>query len=141
MRWTKLNTTFDADPNAPEPRVAVSGDTVQVRFFLNSFIWDDVADDDEAELTFIDVIKYRIGSTNDEGFYRGQCRFSTTGIEWGNFYHLDESNWQNSFPTDAVIISDPQSMSAPKHYLFYFRDETFECIARRYEFQRLARGK
>ena len=139
MRWTKLNTTFDAEPNAPDPRVSVQGDVVRVRFFLNPFIWDDVQDDDEAELTFESVTKYRLGSTNDEGFYRGQSRFSKTGIAWGNFYELSESGWQNSFPGDGVVVSEPNT-TALKHYLFYFRDETFECIAHRYEFRRLGRG-
>ena len=63
MQWTKLNITFDADPNAPCPRVAISGTDVVVRFFLNPFIWDDVQDQDEATLEFHDVLMYRLGST------------------------------------------------------------------------------
>src|SRR4051812_46334239 len=102
MRWTKLNTTFDAQPNAPHPRVGIEGDIVRVRFFLNPFIWEDIQDDDEAELIFEGVTMYRLGETNDEGFYRGQCRFSKTGIPWGQFYELSESNWQNNFPGDGV---------------------------------------
>jgi hypothetical protein len=140
MRWTKLNTRFDAEPNAPDPRVSAQGDVVRVRFSLNPFIWDDVQDGDEAELVFEGATMYRLGSTNDEGFYRGQCRFSKTGIAWGDFDELSESNWQHSFPADRIAISEPKDTTALKYYLFYFRDETFECIAQRYEFRRLGRG-
>jgi hypothetical protein len=118
MNWTKLNTTFDAEPNAPHPRVVVSGSNVAVRFFLNPFIWDDVEDNDEATLTFHGVLMYRLGSTNDEGFYRGQCRFSNTGIAWGDFYELQESDWQYSFPEDGIVVSPMLSGDLSlKHYL------------------------
>jgi len=140
MYWTKLNTTFDAEPNGPQPRVKVCGTSITVQFFLNSYIRDDIEEDDEAELTFHDTLMYRLGPTNDEGFYKGQCRFSATGIKWGEFYELAGSNWQRSFPTDR-IVTGPALLEKPdlKHYLYYFRDETFECIAKGYEFQRLAR--
>jgi hypothetical protein len=141
MRWTKLNTTFDAEPNAPDPRVTVDGDLVTVRFFLNPFIWADVQDGDEAELIFRRVLMYRLGATNDEGFYRGQCRFSSSGIKWGDFYELHESNWMQWFPADKVVVSSRNEEAGLKHYLFYFRDETFECVAHGHEFQRMKRGR
>lgn len=138
MHWTKLNTNFDAEPNAPTPRVWLNGSSVVVRFFLNPFIWKDVEENQEACLVFHNAHLYRLGSTNDEGFYLGQCRFSGTGIEWGNFYELHDSNWRQDFPLDRVTLS-PNACAASdfKHYLFYFRDETFECIAMGFEFERL----
>ena len=138
MHWTKLNTTFDAEPNAPEPRVHVYGNIITVRFFLNSFIWKDVEAGEEAVLTFRDVFMYRLGPTNDEGFYKGQCRFSSSGIEWGHFYELEQSDWRNSFPEDRVVV-DPTMAEMPglRHYLYYFRDETFECLAKSYDFGRV----
>ncbi len=97
---------------------------------MNSFIHDDVTKDDSGILTFNSVYKYRLGPTNDEGFYRGQCRFSKTGIEWGNFYNIIDSNWENDFPNDEIIINPNfKSDKRLNHFLFYFRDETFECIA------------
>ena len=141
MRWTKLNTTFDADPNSPRPRVTVAGDRVTIEFFLNSFIWNDVQPDDKATLTFTGAFVYRLGSTNDEGFYRGQCRFSESGIGWGDFYELHDSRWQQGFPADKVVLAVPGVVpTGMKHYLYYFRDETFECVAQNYEFQRIGRG-
>ena len=141
MRWTKLNTGFDAEPNAPIPRVTVNGCDVLVRFFLNPFIWGDVQEQDEAALLFHDVFMCRIGSTNDEGFYRGQCRFSNTGIPWGDFYELQESDWQRTFPDDLVMVL-PSLIGDPrlKHYLYYFRDQTFECLAKGFDYRRLGRA-
>ena len=142
MRWTKLNTTFDAEPNAPRPRVFVVGGNVTVRFFLNPFVRSDVHEGDEGLLTFRGVLMYRLGPTNDEGFYRGQCRFSHSGIAWGDFYELHGSAWQETFPADRVLVStclkDDPSL---RHYLFYFRDETFECIAKGVQFHLCARGE
>lgn len=139
MRWTKLNVTFDAEPNGPEPRVSVEGDIATVRFFLNPYIWDDVEDGDEGELVFAGVVMYRLGATNDEGFYRGQCRFSKTGISWGDFYELFDSQWETNFPRDRVIVSTPKEPSQLHHYLYYFRDHTFECIAHSWQFWRVGR--
>jgi hypothetical protein len=105
---------------------------------LNPFIRDDVNDGDEAALLFHDVFMYRLGSTNDEGFYRGQCRFSHSGIPWGEFYELQESDWQRTFPNDRIVVQPKLGSDLHlKHYLFYFRDETFECIARSFEFRRV----
>jgi hypothetical protein len=141
MRWQKLNTTFDADPNSPMPKVTITGDQVTVEFYLNHYIWDDVQPGEKAMLTFSGTYMYRLGSTNDEGFYRGQCRFSGTGIAWGDFYELDESLWQQSFPSDRIVLGVPGVLTAGlKHFLYYFRDETFECVAQGYEFRRIGRA-
>ena len=137
MKFIKLNINWDAEPNAPMPILEIPGigDSIRVSFYLNSFIHDDVDEEDKGILEFINCYKYRLGATNDEGFYRGKCRFSKTGIEWGNFYMIEESNWKSDFPCDEKIINknllcNPQL----NHYLFYFRDETFECIAESYKF-------
>jgi hypothetical protein len=86
-------------------------------------------------LEFTRCLKYRLGVTNDEGFYLGQYRFSRTGVQWGNFYHIIDSNWITEFPKDEVLV-DRSIDNNPllNHYLFYFRDETYECIAESYRF-------
>jgi len=90
MEFIKQNNGWDAEPNAPAPKIEIEEVTsnLLLSFYLNAFIHDDVDEDDIGVLEFNNCFKYRIGSTNDEGFYRGQCRFSNTGIEWGNFYKM-----------------------------------------------------
>lgn len=84
---------------------------------------------DWGEITFSCCSRYRLGPTNDEGWCRGQCRFSKIAPAWGQFYEVTGDlllekgvlNWH-------FLSSDSQPDS--KHFLFYFRDETFECDAR-----------
>ena len=89
MKWTKLNLTFDAEPNAPAPQVSVVGRDIRLVFYLNPFIWPDVHEEDKGCLLFHDCLKYRLGSTNMDGFYFGQSKYSNTGIQWGDFYVLE----------------------------------------------------
>jgi len=136
MRWTKLNTTFDADP-VDSPRVLAGERGVQVIIWMNPSEEHDVLEGEKAEIYFRGAHCFRVGSPNDEGFYRGQCRFSKSGLPWGAFYELHESGWETTFPVDKRIISPASSHANLKHYLWHFHDETFECIAEYYEFRRL----
>ena len=121
-----LNTDWNAEPNAPEPRVTVSGGTLQLDFFLNPFAYD--AEEEEiARIVFEKCTLWRLGATNDEGWYRGQCRFSQLAPRWGEFYEITG---------DALLAHDglawnktASSARAARHFLFYFRDDTFECRA------------
>jgi hypothetical protein len=81
-------------------------------------------------LTFKNCKRYRLGRTNDEGWYRGQCRFSGVAPAWGEFYEV---------PGDLKLgaLKDPWVELKPgtdkdSHFVFYFRDETFECDAESY---------
>lgn len=138
MNFIKLNSNWDAEPNAPMPKVESDNETskIKVSFYLNAFIHKDVEEEDKGVLEFEDCYKYRLGATNDEGFYRGQCRFSKTGVQWGNFYQIEDSKWVENFPDDEIMIDNSLENSIDlNHYLFYFRDNTFECIARSCSFK------
>jgi hypothetical protein len=136
-KFVKHNNGWDAEPNAPMPSVELleGVPAIKLSFYLNSFIYDDVDEEDKGILEFYNCYQYRIGATNDEGFYRGQCRFYKSGIEWGHFYNIIESTWRKDFPSDKIIVENTL-VDSPNlnHYLFYFRDETFECIAESYNF-------
>jgi hypothetical protein len=127
--FERLNGDWNADPNSPLPRVAVEGQDVSVSFYLNAYLYPQFQEGQCARLRFSDCWRYRLGPTNDEGWYRGQCRFSGVAPQWGEFYEasgdlkLDHPSlqWQGG-PASAGLPS--------KHFLFYFRDETFECDAR-----------
>ena len=76
-----------------------------------------------------------MGQPNDEGFYcHNESRYAQYGVEWGEFYLVNESDWKTNFP-DVQIIDGSIQTDGLNHYLFYFRDETFEVIAESYSFQ------
>lgn len=130
--FERLNLGWNADPNAPEVNIQISGNDVIVRFFPNTSQYSAFSEGDIAVLTFHDCLKYRYGSPNDEGFYFfGESRYRSCGVEWGNFYLVRDSNPNDPFP-DTVYVSD-QRHDDMKHYLFYFRDGTFECFAGDYD--------
>lgn len=127
--FVKLNFEWNADPNVPEPSVRVEGWDVLVKFYVNPYLFSEFSEQEIGILRFANCQKFRLGSPNDHGWYLGQCRFSKLAPEWGEFYAvagnpelLDApADWQN-------LQSDSHSGN---HFLFYFRDETFECVAER----------
>lgn len=132
IEFEQLNIDWNAEPNAPEVTVSVLGNNVEVRFFLNNLQYGNFDEQNIARLVFHDCLQYRYGSPNDEGFFIfNQSRFKKLGVKWGEFYLVHNSDWEKVFP-DRVHVSD-QPLDGLKHFLFYFKDGTFECIAKDYE--------
>jgi hypothetical protein len=134
MEFTKLNIDWNAEPNVPEEKITVIGDTVIVEFYLNYFVYNRFAEDDKGKLTFTGCHKYSTKGTNDEGYYMGQHRYKYEDLPWGEFYKL-ETDWSIDFAADPVILSDPNNKERLNHYLFFFRDSTFECVAADYKIE------
>lgn len=134
MKFKQLNKKWEAEPNASDPRIIIEENKLILRFYLNAFIYSD-NEEDVGSLELDNCYMYRLGATNDEGFYKGECRFSDSGIEWGEFYLLEDSGWEDPFPSDRIYKNKNIDKKILKHYLFYFRDETFECMASGYNFK------
>ena len=131
--FRQLNAGWNAEPNAPDPRVAVEGQDVVVMFLMNSFQFPQFTPEDVGRLRFISCQRYRLGPTNDEGWYRGQCRFSKAAPRWGEFYEVGGDLRLAECSNDWVEIGPAENNS--RHFLFYFRDETFECDASDWRFE------
>jgi hypothetical protein len=139
--FQKLNTDWNADPNSPDPQVQVDGNDVNLSFLVNSFIYPQFNEGDLAELRFHNCCTYRLGRTNDEGWYRGQCRFSGIAPEWGEFYevsgdlklHTSPPDWEGE-PRAIEWKKNGGMRTGLRHFLFYLRDETFECDATSWSF-------
>jgi hypothetical protein len=129
LSFRKLNEGWNAEPNAPAPIATAAGPDLLLRFALNPFQFRQFAVGDEGVLRFVDCTRYRLGATNDEGWYRGQCRYSASAPAWGEFYEVSGTDDLRLLeePTDWTTINKASRSS--RHFLFYFRDETFECIA------------
>ena len=124
----QINESWNAEPNAPEPVVRPEGEDVVLEFYLNPFIYPNFKEDEKGFLRFRSASKYRLGPTNDEGWYRGQCRYGKVAPAWGQFYELQGCDSLIDLPNDwhTVTTADPGSQ---RHFLFYFRDHTFEALA------------
>ncbi|MEM0967657.1 MAG: hypothetical protein AAGJ81_16030 [Verrucomicrobiota bacterium] len=133
--FTQLNTDWNAEPNAPYPEVKIEGDKLELIFDLNYLQFCQFSEDQKGRIEFDGVIRYRLGQTNDEGWYDGQCRFSKIAPNWGEFYLIEGDSRMSESPDDWVIVGE--SDSERNHYLFYLRDETFECVAESWRFEPL----
>jgi hypothetical protein len=71
-----INDGWNAEPNAPAPVITRSGDDVVLEFDLNPFRFKQFSEGERGRLIFRRCWRYRLGGTNDEGRYLGQCRFS-----------------------------------------------------------------
>jgi hypothetical protein len=141
--FTKLNGGWNAEPNGHEPRISADRGDLLFRFLLNILLYPEYQAAEAGVLRFRDCWRYRLGITNDEGWYRGQCRFSRLAPKWGEFYEvhgdllLDATPNREAFlvrgiqlepdPLEWVTIGKPGLIS--RHFLFYLRDQTFECDA------------
>ncbi|MCB1279872.1 hypothetical protein [Prosthecobacter sp.] len=125
--FTKLNDGWNAEPNAPGPKVSWDGSDLILRFYLNPFQFPQFDEEDIGIIRFENCTRYRFGTVNDEGWYRGQCRFSKTAPSWGEFYEISGDLKLDHLKDNWIIRSLDQSNQ--HHYLFYFRDEEFECDA------------
>jgi hypothetical protein len=129
--FVRLNDGWNAEPNAPEPTVERVGPDLALTFAMNAFQFPQYEEGSRGQILFRDCWRYRLGATNDEGWYMGQCRFSQLVPGWGEFYQVVGDLLLESAKLSwlELAIADPAS----KHYLFYFRDETFECDARSFD--------
>jgi hypothetical protein len=134
MKFKKLNTNWNADPNAPMPEISMEDGTLRLRFLLNAFAYEHIDEGDRGTLEFYDVHMYRIGGPNDEGYFQQQFRFTNDQLPWGEFYELKQSGWETNFPADQVLINDTIDKSELSHFIFFFKDHTFECLAADYYF-------
>ena len=132
--FVKLNDSWNAEPNAPMPEVRVDGSDVVLVVFANPWRFADFEEEERIELRFMNASRFRLGATNDEGWYLGQCRFSGVAPTWGEFYEV-------SGDLRAELLSDWRCLrpaeTEDRHFLFYLRDETFECSARDWSMRRL----
>ena len=132
--FIQLNEGWNAQPNAPLPQANVDGDDVVLRFRLNAFSFEMFSREDLGFLRFHACSRYRFTSVNDEGWHRGQCRFSGLAPRWGEFYEVI-GDFKDDAP-DIVWTDHAAAAEGQRNFLFYFRDETFECSARDWSFDK-----
>ncbi|MGZ5192016.1 MAG: hypothetical protein ACXWCZ_13490, partial [Flavisolibacter sp.] len=119
---------------SPEVTLMVDNSSVTLNFFVNYFLFDNFNEGDRAKVTFNKCHKYSFNNMNDEGYYMGQYRYKYTDLPWGEFYLLD-SDWHRDFPIrQNILLTDPE-IKKQHHYIFFFKDNTFECVAEEYQLE------
>ena len=103
MKYKKLNIDWNAEPNAPNPKISVDGNQLEIEFLLNPFIFDHIKDVELGKLTFKNCHKYSFNDCNDEGYFREQYRYRNDDLPWGEFYEL-EHDWISDFHPDCIIL-------------------------------------
>jgi hypothetical protein len=122
------------------PKVRLEGTTLVLTFYLNPWAFPRFKLGDRGELMFPDCWRYRLGATNDEGWWRGQCRFSRRAPDWGEFYELEGDLRLDRLPERSwALLAEPRDTNT-RHFLFYFKDETFECDAADWDFRVIPGG-
>jgi hypothetical protein len=140
MEYILLSKDWNAEPNAPEVTVLVRGNRVDLNFYLNHFLFDSFHEGDKAIVRFYECHKYNFNAINDEGYYMGKYRYSNKQLPWGEFYQVT-TNWELDFPKESNILKADISPERMKHYIFFFRDNCFECVAENYEVEFVLEGK
>jgi len=130
--FTKLNHGWNAEPNCPAPLVSMIGKDLTLEFLLNPFQFPDFANAEKGILLFSNCWRYRLGTTNHEGWYRGQCRFSQIAPSWGELYEVNGDLLLSKLSLKWITTDEQSPLS--RHFLFYLRDETFECDATDWKF-------
>jgi hypothetical protein len=131
--FVKLNDDWNAEPNAPDPKIEIVGSDILLSFYVNPFQFPRFEEEDIGVIRFKNFVRYRLGPENDEGWYRGQCRFSKLAPAWGEFYEVSGDLKLSECPSDWItVLSDTKGT---RHFLFYFRDNMFECDAQEWQFE------
>jgi hypothetical protein len=125
---------WNAEPNAPYPSIKINGSNLLLSFYMNHLLFNNFSQDDIGIIEFYNCIQFRMGEPNDEGFFRFGDGYKQYGIEWGEFYRISGSEWKTHFESPVYIHANPHPEEL-SHYLFYFKDETFECIAIGFDFR------
>lgn len=130
-RFTQLNDGWNADPNAPNEQVDLHAFELALSFKLNRFQFAALKGE-RATLRFSGVSHYRLGEENDHAWYEGHGRYPDVP-RWGEFYEVREGIAE----IDADGWIAVRRMPASRHFLFYLRDSTFECLADDWTLDRL----
>jgi hypothetical protein len=125
-RFIRLNIDWNAEPNVPSPEVSTDGLKLELRLLVTAPSRRDEVSQ-AIKLTFADCSRWRLSDVNDEGWYLGQCRYGRSAPAWGHFYEIAGENALRDQPDDWQQTQQPGQ--GDRHFLFYLRDETFECTA------------
>jgi hypothetical protein len=131
LQFILQNHGWNAEPNIATPQLTVEGDDLLLAFPLNHFVFKVFGRGDVGILRFGDCSRFRTDGTNDDAWYGGICRYSRHAPAWGEFYEVSGPDPTLTGIDDWINIS---GAAGDRHFLFYFRDNLFECFAKGWQF-------
>ncbi|MDB5264657.1 MAG: hypothetical protein JWN64_228 [Parcubacteria group bacterium] len=126
--FSKINLDQEIDPNTASPKLEIYDRKVKLFFPLRS--------EKLGCIEFINCRGLRSGSPNDEGYYKYNDGFWNINdypeIEWHSFYEI--KNAPLEYLNQFYIQGEKTELSNPslKHYAFFMKEGTFECLAEDY---------
>ena len=127
--YIQITKDWNADPVSPEIELKVDGIDLIIDIYLNHFQFDKYQEGDKVKIRFKNCAEYSLNTCNDEGYFYGQYRTNHKELPWGEFYEI-KSGLDTKLPNPIEEIQS--SNSDRKHFIFFFKDETFECLASDY---------
>jgi hypothetical protein len=134
LTFLKLNEDWNAEPNAPFEHVELVQPDVILRFHLNHWRFNQFSPTDVGALTFSKCSRWRLGIENMDAFALRQpsSRYWQLAPAWGEFYEIVGDDPLRDGPDDWSRVGADTARS--RHFLFYLRDNTFECMAEDWAF-------
>ncbi|EPR71293.1 hypothetical protein [Cyclobacterium qasimii] len=124
--YFQITSDWNADPVSPEVQLEINGDHLIMEILVNHLVFDDFEEGDKAKIIFQYCSIYSLNHCNDEGYYYGQYRTNPNELPWGEFYEI-KRGLDRKFPDPITIVN--KETEGKRHYVFFFKDETFECLA------------
>jgi len=124
LAFRKQNFGWNADPNAPEPRLTIANGDLILVFHLNPY--REPFQEGQGQIRFRNCSRFRSDGTNDHAWFGGQCRYGRAAPQWGEFYELVGDDPTLIEVNDWIRVA---GSDGTRHFLFYFRDEMVECLA------------
>ncbi|WP_124981482.1 hypothetical protein [Nonlabens xiamenensis] len=134
MDYFKITSDWNADPVSPDVQLEIDEDNLTIEIFVNHLLFDHFEEGDKAKITFQNCSMYSLNHCNDEGYYTGQYRTNPKELPWGEFYEI-KSGLNRNFPEPVTIVN--KELEGKRHYIFFFKDETFECLANDFKLELL----
>ena len=127
--YFQITSGWNADPVSPEIELQIIDNGLTMEIFVNHLIFDDFEEGDKARITFENCSIYSLNHCNDEGYFDGQYRTNPNELPWGEFYEI-KSGLDRRFPEPITELK--KDLQHQRHFVFFFKDETFECLASSY---------
>lgn len=128
--YVQITKDWNAHSVSPEIELQPINSNLLMTLFLNAYVFEGFEEGDKANILFKNCSKYSLNICNDEGYYYGQYRTYPSELPWGEFYEI-RSGLDREFPEPIINLTTDNSNK--RHFIFFFKDETFECLADDYK--------
>lgn len=136
LSFHRLNLDWNAEPNAPDVKLTVEDNILQLRFLLNSWAYD-AGKGEVGALRFLGCSRWRWDSTDDHAWFEGKGLYTGQAPKWGEFYEvIGDSRPVGEDDWEVLSPDGPNS----RQFLFYFQDDTIEVVAENWSLVRQMPG-